>query len=89
MGSMEAEVIGKFEQDFLLFSRPSVSSYMIINLGETTITEKIVVSIINGITECKKRFLKIAFVGVGGKEQKQLGKIMKKTGIAVSLFAGL
>ena len=84
MGNMESEVIQKFEGDYKVFSRPSVSSYMIINLDETTITEKIAVSIINGITECKKRFLKIAFVGVGRKEQKQFGRIMKKTGIIVS-----
>lgn len=84
MGNMEAEVIKKFGEDYKMFSRPSVSSYMIINLDETTITEKIVASIINGITECKKRYLKIAFVGVGRKEQKQFGKIMKKTGIIVS-----
>ena len=84
MGNMEAEVIRKFEEDYKMFSRLSVSSYMIVNLDETTITEQIVVSIVNGITECKKRFLKIAFVGVGRKEQKQFGMIMKKTGITVS-----
>lgn len=72
MGNMEAEVIRKFEEDSKMFSRPSISSYMIINLDETMITEKIVASIINGITECKKKFRKIAFVGVGRKEKNSL-----------------
>lgn len=86
MGDMEAEVIRKFEEDYKLFSRPSVSSYMIINLDETITTEKIVACIINGITECKKKFMKIAFVGVGRKEQKQFEKIMKESGIIVSFL---
>lgn len=70
MGNMEAEVIKKFEEDYKTFSRPSVSSYMIINLDETIVTEQIAACIVNGIIECTKRFMKIAFVGVGKKEQK-------------------
>ena len=84
MGNMEAEVIKKFEEDCKIFCRPSVSSYMIINLDETTVTEQIVACIVNGIIECKKKFMKIAFVGVARKEQKQFEKIMKESGIMVS-----
>lgn len=84
MENMEAEVIKKFEEDYKTFSRPSVSSYMIINLDETTITEQIVACIVNGIIECKKKFMKIAFVGVGKKEQKLFEKMMKQSGIIVS-----
>ncbi len=84
MENMEAEVIKKFEEDYKTFSRPSVSSYMIINLDETTITEQIAACIVNGIIECKKKFMKIAFVGVGKKEQKLFEKMMKQSGIIVS-----
>ncbi len=84
MENMEVEVIKKFEEDYKTFSRPSVSSYMIINLDETTITEQIAACIVNGIIECKKKFMKIAFVGVGKKEQKLFEKMMKQSGIIVS-----
>ena len=52
MGNMEAEVINKFKEDYKTFSRPSVSSYMIINLDETIVSEQIVECIVNGIIEC-------------------------------------
>ena len=42
MGAFEEEVIKKFLEDKKSFTRPSVSSYMIINLDETDITENIV-----------------------------------------------
>lgn len=84
MGNMEAEVIKKFEEDSKTFCRPSVSSYMIINLDETTITQQIVACIANGITACEKKFMKLAFVGVGRTEQKQFEKMMKQSGIVIS-----
>ncbi|MGN0329132.1 MAG: hypothetical protein ACI4D4_09140 [Lachnospira sp.] len=86
MGNMEAEVIRKFEEDYKTFCRPSVSSYMIINLDETTITERIVACIVNGIIECKKKFMKIAFVGVDKKEQKLVEEIIKESGVMFSYF---
>ena len=84
MGNMEAEVINKFEEDCKTFSRPSVSSYMIINLDETIVSEQIAECIINGIIECTKKFMKIAFVGVGKREQKKFKKIEKESGVIVS-----
>ena len=72
MGNIEAEVINKFKEDYKTFSRSSVSSYMIINLDETIVSEQIVECIVNGIIECTKKFMKIAFVGVGKKQQKKL-----------------
>lgn len=41
MGDLEEEVIGKFWEDCGAFGRPSVSSYMIVNLDETAVTERI------------------------------------------------
>lgn len=84
MGNLEAEVINKFQEDYKTFSRPSVSSYMIINLDETIVSEPIAECIVNGIMECTKRFKKIAFVGVCKKEQKQFEKLKNRSGIVVS-----
>ena len=59
---------------------------MIINLDETIISDRIVECIINGILECTKSFIKIAFVGVCKKEQRKLGRIKKETGIIIAYF---
>lgn len=86
MGNLENEVIKKFQTDYKTFSRPSVSSYMIINLDETIISNKIADCIINYILECPKSFMKIAFVGVD-KYQKNLFKIINKnSGTIISFF---
>ncbi|MCR5479072.1 MAG: hypothetical protein K6F27_04335 [Ruminococcus sp.] len=82
MGTLEGEVIAKFCEDKKLFSRPSVSSFMIIDLDETEITEQIVRTIVDAIIEANKVFRKIAFVGVEKHWQKQLGAIKTK-GFAV------
>ena len=82
MGTLEGEVIAKFCEDKKLFSRPSVSSFMIIDLDETEITEQMVRTIVDAIIEANKVFRKIAFVGVEKHWQKQLGAIKTK-GIAV------
>ena len=82
MGTFEDEVITKFTEDKRLFSRPSVSSFMIIDLDETDVTELIVRTIVDAVLETNKLFRKIAFVGVEKHWQKQLGAIKTK-GIAV------
>lgn len=84
MGNMEAEVIHKFNEDYKTFCRPSVSFYMIINLDETNVSEKIAECITNGLIKCTKKFKKIAVVGVDRKEQKLFEKIKKESGIMIS-----
>lgn len=64
MGACEDEVITKFLRDKRIFSRPSVSSFMIINLDETVITKQIVETIVSNVSESDKTIRKIAFVGV-------------------------
>ena len=85
MGDLETEVINKFKEDCKIFYRPSVSSYMIVNLDETTISASIADCIANCIVECKKKFIKIAFVGVG-KKQRYFEKLKKESGIVISFF---
>lgn len=47
---------------------------------ETAVTKRIAECVVNGILEYTKRFLKIAFVGVGRKEQKRFERIRTETG---------
>ena len=84
MGKLEQEVIDKFTEDCKSFCRPSVSSYMIINLDETVITENIAQCIIDGIKESGKQFRKIVFVGVDKIRQKQFAVIQLDTGAILS-----
>ena len=86
MGAYEDDVIAKFLGDVKAFSKPSVSSFMIINLDETDITEKIAETIVTAITETDKIFRKIAFVGVDKCWQKSFVKINRK-GIAVKFLS--
>ena len=78
MGTFEDKVIAKFTEDKRLFSRPSVSSFMIIDLDETDVTEHIVNTIVDAILETNKLFRKIAFVGVEKHWHKQLNAIKQK-----------
>ena len=86
MGEMEEEVIGKFREDRRVFGRPSVSSYMIVNLDETAVTERIAAQIVDGILQCPKRFLMIAFVGVGRKERKLFDRIRAESCAVMQFF---
>ncbi len=82
MGAYADEVVSKFIKDKSVFSRPSISSFMIINLDQTDIIESIVDTIVTTISESDKVFRKIAFVGVNARWHQPLSKI-KKRGIAV------
>lgn len=86
MGNMEDEVINKFLGDCKEFLRPSVSSFMIINLDETVITDKIVECIVGSIVNCKKDFKKIAFVGIEKKKQKRFIPINEEKGAIIKFL---
>ncbi len=85
MGTYEDEVVKKFNEDVRSFIRPSVSSFMIINLDETVVTERIAETIISNILETKKLIRKIAFVGVDKRWQGKFGSVWKK-GIVVTFL---
>ena len=86
MGAYEDEVISKFLGDVKAFSRPSVSSFMIVNLDKTVITEKIAETVSACILQSDKTFMKIAFVGVDKRRQK-LFRILKKKGIVITFLS--
>ena len=87
MGGYETEVIQKFLNDYKAFSLPSVSSFIIINLDETVITNAIVNCIVDKLTESNKVFMKIAFVGVNRKYRSQFSQIQKAKKTAICFFS--
>lgn len=68
------------------YSRPSISSFMIINLDKTIISEQIADVIISGLLASNKLFRKVAFVGVDKNWQKEFVKIKAKGTIITFLF---
>lgn len=64
MCELKEQVIEKFLEDKKSFCRPSMTSFMIINLDETVIDTEIISCIVETLTGSTKRFMKIAFVGV-------------------------
>ena len=57
----------KFNQDLLQIGRPSISSFLVINLDETVIDEEIMEFIINNLVMLKKSLCKVVFVGLNSK----------------------
>ena len=86
MGAMETEVIRKLKADACSFARPSVSSRMIVNLDETVMTDAIAACVAESIIGCKKRFARIAFVGLGRREQRQITALMRDCGASVTFL---
>ena len=86
MGNLEQKVIEKFYGDFPKMLRPSVSSFVIINIDGTVITEAIKNAIINGLTDGTKQFRRIAFVGLDRKHHKQFDEIHKRNGTIVKFW---
>ncbi len=86
MGMREQEVLEKLAADEPKFSRPSVSSHMILNLDETQMTEKIVDGIEEKIFKCSKSFVKIAFVGVEREYRASIKKRLKRYPVMTSFF---
>lgn len=86
MGAMEAEVIHKLRADARSFARPSVSARMIVNLDETVVTDAIAACVADCITGCGKRFARIAFVGLGRREQKQIAALLHGCGAQIAFL---
>ena len=88
MGFLKDEIIEKFLNDSKAFSRPSMTSFMIINLDKTYIDKDIVECITGQIISSPKRFMKIAFVGVEKRRLRtEFRVIQSQTGCAVEFFA--
>jgi hypothetical protein len=86
MGDCEDKVITKFAGDTDSFSKPSVSSYMIINLDKTVITHRIADTIVTTIIDADKAIRKIAFVGVNKRWYRSFSDLKRK-GIVFTFFS--
>ena len=64
MGDMKEKVIEKFLEDKKSFCRPSMTSFIIVNLDQTEMGNDIISCIFDTFVDSQKRFMKIAFVGV-------------------------
>ena len=83
MGNLEREVIKKFEGDIPRMFRPSVSSFVIINLDDTVITDAVKDSIVNGFAQSNKQIRKIVFIGVDRKHRKRFNEINNWNGAII------
>lgn len=87
MGDMKDKVIEKFLSDKKSFCRPSMTSFLIVNLDETNIDDDILSCIFDTFVNSQKRFMKIAFVGVKKiGDRNYLRVISKKKGCPVEFF---
>ena len=87
MGNQKEMVIEKFLGDKKSFCRPSMTSFMIINLDETAIDADIISCITDTIIRSPKRFMKIAFVGVKKiGDRNYLRVLSQKKGCPVEFF---
>ena len=85
MGELEEEVIAKFTDDTRALSKPSVSSFMMSDLDNALITDKITKTIVAALMQSDKEFRKIAFVGVK-KFQRRKFTLFQQIGIDVSFI---
>ena len=72
--------------DFKNFNRPSMTSFVIINLDETMVDNDIISCITDTIIQSQKRYMKIAFVGVQKPEQAAFRKIQYQKECVVNFF---
>lgn len=87
MGSQKEQVIEKFLGDKKNFCRPSMTSFVIINLDETEIDGDIISCITDTIIGSQKRFMKIAFVGVRKiGDRNYFSVISQKKGCPIEFF---
>lgn len=87
MGDMKDKVIEKFQSDKKTFCRPSMTSFVIVNLDQTEIDGDIISCIYDTFVNSQKRFMKIAFVGVKKiGDRNNLRDISRKNGCPVEFF---
>lgn len=85
MGTCEQAVLDKLTADAVLFSRPSVSSFMIINLDDTVITDAIFQRLTDTLASVQK-FRKIALVGIPREWQKRFRSMLTGHGAVITFL---
>lgn len=87
MGDMKDKVIEKFLEDKKTFCRPSMTSFIIINLDQTETDPEIISCIKETMISTPKRIMKLAFVGVTKAiDKNDLRVISQKKGCPMEFF---
>ncbi|MGN0686542.1 MAG: hypothetical protein ACI4KA_00380 [Oscillospiraceae bacterium] len=86
MGCCADEVKDKFLNDYKTFSKPSMTSFMIINLDNTELFDDVISCITDTIIHSAKRYVKIAFVGIKKSKRSAFRTIQRLKGCAVNFF---
>jgi anti-anti-sigma regulatory factor len=73
-------LIQKFNQDLIQISKPSASSFIVIDLDESDIDKEILEHIVNSFVMLKKQLCKVVFVGL----DKKMKSYIKKRNIETS-----
>lgn len=71
-------VLEKLTEDSVLFLRPSETSLICFNIDETVITDEIINSISDVLTNPKKQFRKVCFVGSNRTTKKLLKRALDR-----------
>lgn len=82
----EALVLEKLNADSRRFLRPSSPAFVGFVLDETTLTPAISDRIVQLLTESGKRFMRVAFIGVGRREWRTLRRDLIGKGFAIEAF---
>lgn len=86
MGFFSEKVREKFLCDFKQFARPSMTSFMIINLDETELDDEIISCITDTLVRSEKRIMKLAFVGVKKSARGAFRRIGNEKKCAVNFY---
>lgn len=87
MGEMKDKVIEKFLEDKKTFCRPSMTSFIIINLDQTETDPEIISCITETMISTPKRIMKLAFVGLTKAiDKNDLRVISQKKGCLMEFF---
>ena len=82
-------VVKKLQADTPSFIKPSSPAFVCFVLFETAITDAVFLAVKKAVLESNKRFLKIAFCGLGIKDQRRFQKALVNHGFGIAFFDGL
>lgn len=71
-------VMDKFKEDAVVFSRPSTTSLIAVNLNETYVDEEMAELFVSTFAGVKKHIQKIVFVGLDGEDRRMFKRLLKK-----------
>ncbi len=74
----------KFNQDLVQISRPSTSSFIVVDLDESEVDIEILELIINSFVMLKKTLRKVVFVGLSARMKRYINKRNKDTSFTMT-----